>query len=58
MQAPCGEPDVGLDPVTPGPCPELKAAVTQASLKHFKTSFQHNSNLNLILPPFQKQLLS
>ena len=23
-QAPCGEPDVGLDPRTPGLCPELK----------------------------------
>ena len=25
-QAPCGEPDVGLDPGTLGSCPELKAA--------------------------------
>ena len=24
-QAPCREPDVGLDPGTPGSCPELKA---------------------------------
>ena len=24
-QAPCREPDVGLDPGTPGPCPGLKA---------------------------------
>ena len=24
-QAPCKEPDVGLDPETPGPCPKLKA---------------------------------
>ena len=24
-QAPCGEPDVGLNPGTPGPSPELKA---------------------------------
>ena len=24
-QAPCGEPDMGLDPGTPGPRPELKA---------------------------------
>ena len=24
-QAPCREPDVGLDPRTPGSCPELKA---------------------------------
>ena len=24
-QAPCGEPDVGLDPGTPGSCPETKA---------------------------------
>ena len=24
-QAPCGEPDVGLDPRTPGSLPELKA---------------------------------
>ena len=25
MQAPCGEPDAGLDPRTPGSRPELKA---------------------------------
>ena len=25
-QAPCGKPDAGLDPRTPGSCPELKAA--------------------------------
>ena len=24
-QAPCREPDMGLNPGTPGPCPELKA---------------------------------
>ena len=24
-QAPCGEPDVGFHPGTPGSCPELKA---------------------------------
>ena len=24
-QAPCRDPDVGLDPRTPGSCPELKA---------------------------------
>ena len=24
-QAPCGEPNVGLDPKTPGSCPEPKA---------------------------------
>ena len=23
-QAPCGKPDAGLDPRTPGSCPELK----------------------------------
>ena len=27
-QAPCGEPDAGLDPRTPGSCPEPKAALT------------------------------
>ena len=26
-QAPCGEPDVGLDPETPGSCPEPKTDV-------------------------------
>ena len=27
-QAPCMEPDTGLDPRTPGSCPVLKAALT------------------------------
>ena len=26
-QAPCREPDVGLDPGSPGSCPELKVAL-------------------------------
>ena len=26
-QAPCGEPDVGLNPGSPGSCPGLKAAL-------------------------------
>ena len=30
-QAPCGEPNVGLDPRTPGSCPELKAGVKPLS---------------------------
>ena len=30
-QAPCGKPDEGLDPMTPGSCPELKAAVQPLS---------------------------
>ena len=30
-QAPCGEPDVGLDPRTPGSRPELKADAEQLS---------------------------
>ena len=28
-QAPCREPDVGLDPGSPGSCPELKAALNR-----------------------------
>ena len=28
-QAPCGEPDVGLDPRSPGSGPELKAALNR-----------------------------
>ena len=30
-QAPCREPDVGLDPASPGSCPELKAGVQPLS---------------------------
>ena len=30
-QAPCREPDVGLDPGTPGSCPEPKADVQPLS---------------------------
>ena len=29
-QAPCRKPDVGLDPGTPGTCPELKAGALTA----------------------------
>ena len=31
-QAPCREPDVGLDPRTPGSCPEVKADAQPLSL--------------------------
>ena len=35
-QAPCREPDVGLDPGSPGSCPGLKAA-----LNHWATGAVH-----------------
>ena len=30
-QAPCREPDVGLDPGSPGSCPELQAALNRCA---------------------------
>ena len=30
-QAPCGEPDVGLDPGSPGSCPGLQAALNRCA---------------------------
>ena len=37
-QAPCREPDVELDPRTPGSCPELKADLTAELPKHLGTT--------------------
>ena len=48
-QAPCREPDVELDPRTPGSHPELKADVQP--LSHPGVPIQPNLNLNLSQTP-------
>ena len=50
-QAPCGEPDVGLDPRTPGSCPELKADTQPLSHPSFQvklTLFKFDMIVNRI----------
>ena len=50
MQAPCGEPDAGLDPRTPGSCPEPKADARplsyQVPREHF---FSHAAIIDVTL---------
>ena len=40
-QAPCREPDVGLDPRTPGSCPGLKAATKPLSHSGIPSAYFH-----------------
>ena len=52
-QAPCREPDVGLDPKTPGSRPRLKAGVKPLSHQgcpRVSFSFTHSWSLTLLGP--------
>ena len=43
-QAPCREPNVGLDPKTPGSCPELKAnaqPLSHPGIQYFSNFFMN-----------------
>ena len=49
-QAPCREPNAGLDPRTPGSHPELKADAQPLSHPGIPRSFLSDSGFNLTLP--------
>ena len=47
-QAPCREPDVGLDPGSPGPCPRLQVALNRCATKAALKKLLSLINLALI----------
>ena len=57
-QAPCREPDVGLDPMTPGSCPGLKAAAQLLSHPGVPTSlfYAHQTPYLQVLSPMVLKL--